>query len=85
LTIRGEELAACNDFLHVTFSGKKLANKDGMFGKSDPYISLKKCTHRACWIGSEEDWRLVPDEWTVGLLVQAARTVPSWKCGRATW
>lgn len=60
LTIRGEELAACNDFLHVTFSGKKLANKDGMFGKSDPYISLKKCTHRACCIGAEEDWSTCP-------------------------
>lgn len=40
--MRAEELASCADWLHVTFVGKKLANKDGLFGKSDPFIIIKK-------------------------------------------
>lgn len=45
VTVKAEELASCSDWLHVTFAGKKLANKDGLFGKSDPFIRLKKSTY----------------------------------------
>jgi hypothetical protein len=45
VTVKAEELASCSDWLHVTFAGKKLVNKDGLFGKSDPFIRLKKSTY----------------------------------------
>jgi hypothetical protein len=46
--IKAEEVAACADWLHVTFMGKKLANKDGFFGKSDPFYVIKKGERMPC-------------------------------------
>lgn len=42
ITVKAEELAVCNDWLQVQFACKKLVNKDGLFGKSDPFIVIKK-------------------------------------------
>ncbi len=38
LMIRTEEMRGMADVLYVQFRGKNLANMDGMFGKSDPYV-----------------------------------------------
>lgn len=42
LEIRGEPRADTRDFFCATFSGDKLANKDGFFGTSDPQMILKR-------------------------------------------
>jgi hypothetical protein len=43
VNVRGEILTNCRDLLVVTFSGNKLANKDGMFGTSDPFLEISRC------------------------------------------
>ncbi len=40
--ITGEEMKDCNDLVHIKFSGVKLDNKDGWFGKSDPFYYVSK-------------------------------------------
>ncbi len=43
LTIRAEAQANTRDLLVVTFYGTKLANKDGFFGRSDPFFEISRC------------------------------------------
>jgi len=50
VTISGEELQACSEFLFLGLSGKHLANKDGFFSKSDPYYELHKAREDGSWI-----------------------------------
>ena len=42
LIVNGEEAKECNDILHLTFAGVKLANLDGWFGTSDPFFYISK-------------------------------------------
>jgi hypothetical protein len=42
VTIVGEIVARTRDEFECTFAGIKLANKDGWFGKSDPFLEISK-------------------------------------------
>ena len=42
VTIRGEIVANTRDEFECTFAGSKLANKDGFFGKSDPFLDISR-------------------------------------------
>eukprot|EP01038_Epipyxis_sp_PR26KG_P011510 gene11510-15417_t len=42
LEVRGELRANTRDLFCVTFQGTKLANKDGFFGKSDPFLEISR-------------------------------------------
>ena len=44
LTVTSEEMALCKGQAVLTFKGVKLANRDGWFGKSDPFWRLSKMT-----------------------------------------
>jgi hypothetical protein len=50
VTISGEELQACSEFLFLGLCGKHLANKDGFFGKSDPYYEVHKAREDGTWV-----------------------------------
>ena len=52
MIIRGEEVASCGDRCKLTIRGIKLKNKDGMFGKSDPFFTLSR-------IREDENWQQV--------------------------
>eukprot|EP00903_Cladosiphon_okamuranus_P012541 g11743.t2 len=52
MIIRGEEVASCADQIKLTIRGMKLKNKDGMFGKSDPFFTLSR-------IREDEKWQQV--------------------------
>eukprot|EP00752_Nemacystus_decipiens_P006392 g5760.t1 len=52
MIIRGEEVASCADQCRLTVRGIKLKNKDGMFGKSDPFFTLSR-------IREDEKWQQV--------------------------
>ena len=43
LTIKSEEMADQNQVITMQWRGVKLANKDGVFGKSDPFLKLARC------------------------------------------
>jgi hypothetical protein len=43
VTLRAEEVCECLDTVTLQFGGLKLANKDGFFGKSDPFLQIKRC------------------------------------------
>jgi hypothetical protein len=47
--VRGEPLTNTNDVFVCTFAGQKLANKDGMFGRSDPVLSISRSDCRHDW------------------------------------
>lgn len=49
LIIRGEEVASCADHCKLTIRGIKLKNKDGMFGKSDPFFTLARMREDERW------------------------------------
>eukprot|EP01027_Heterolobosea_sp_BB2_P017458 GEZU01024717.1.p1 GENE.GEZU01024717.1~~GEZU01024717.1.p1 ORF type:complete len:442 (+),score=140.82 GEZU01024717.1:185-1510(+) len=42
MIIRAEEKTDCTDVAVMYFEGKGLANKDGFFGKSDPYLVISR-------------------------------------------
>ena len=42
IQVTGEEKKDVNDIAHLTLSGIKLENKDGWFGKSDPFYNLSR-------------------------------------------
>jgi hypothetical protein len=48
LKVRAEAVSAGNDVFECSFAGSKLANKDGFFGKSDPFLDIS----RVCEDGS---------------------------------
>lgn len=52
LIIRGEEVASCADRCKLTIRGTKMKNKDGMFGKSDPFFTLSR-------LREDEEWQQV--------------------------
>ena len=43
MNVRGETVANCRDVFVATFAGHKLINKDGFFGKSDPFFNISRC------------------------------------------
>lgn len=49
MIIRGEEVASCADRCKLTIRGIKLKNKDGMFGKSDPFFTLSRLREDEKW------------------------------------
>ena len=42
VVVRAEEEAGCADVVHARFFARKLDNKDGWFGKSDPFIRISR-------------------------------------------
>lgn len=42
LEIHAEAQTNTRDLLHVSFRGYKLANKDGFFGTSDPFLVISR-------------------------------------------
>ncbi|CAM9580394.1 unnamed protein product [Chrysoparadoxa australica] len=42
MTVKAEEMAACHDWVKLSFAGIKLPNKDGLFGKSDPFYIISR-------------------------------------------
>lgn len=50
LIVRGESVHNTRDILRVQFKGTKLANKDGLFGRSDPYIVAYKLREDNSWV-----------------------------------
>ncbi|CAM9640078.1 unnamed protein product [Scytosiphon promiscuus] len=52
MIIRGEEVASCADRCKLTVRGIKLPNKDGMFGKSDPFFTVSR-------LREDENWQQV--------------------------
>jgi hypothetical protein len=42
VTMRAEVVASTNDDFRVSFAASKLVNKDGFFGKSDPFIAIER-------------------------------------------
>jgi hypothetical protein len=42
VTVKGEVLTGTRDEFQCSFSGSKLANKDGFFGKSDPFLVISR-------------------------------------------
>eukprot|EP00742_Colponemidia_sp_Colp-10_P001717 GILJ01001839.1.p1 GENE.GILJ01001839.1~~GILJ01001839.1.p1 ORF type:complete len:563 (-),score=92.27 GILJ01001839.1:106-1794(-) len=42
LIVKAEEVAACREQVCLRFSGTKIENKDGWFGKSDPFLTISR-------------------------------------------
>ena len=42
IRISGEPVSNSNDVLNIQFSGVKLRNMDGLFGRSDPFITIER-------------------------------------------
>jgi len=49
LIIHGEEMDQSKEFLRMQVSGRDLANKDGLFDKSDPYLTALRCKEDGTW------------------------------------
>ena len=49
LTIRAESTAHIRDIFEVTFAGQNLANKDGFFDVSDPYLVISRQNEDSSW------------------------------------
>jgi hypothetical protein len=49
-TVRCEELAYCSECLELQLSGVKLPNKDGLFGKSDPFYTVSRLKEDGSWL-----------------------------------
>ena len=47
--VRAEPKTNTRDIFCVTFAGHKLANKDGWFGRSDPYIVISRLNEDNTW------------------------------------
>ncbi len=50
LTVTSEEMALCKGQAVLAFKGVKLANRDGWFGKSDPFWRLSKLTETGAFV-----------------------------------
>lgn len=48
VVISAEEVSTCADMLNVQFAGVKLDNKDGFFGKSDPFLNIYRIKDETC-------------------------------------
>lgn len=49
MIIRAEEVASCADKCSITMRGVKLPNKDGLFGKSDPFFTISRLREDDKW------------------------------------
>eukprot|EP00968_Pinguiococcus_pyrenoidosus_P003495 scaffold228_cov312-Pinguiococcus_pyrenoidosus.AAC.13 len=49
LQVFAEESVSSSEYLEVQFRGRKLSNKDGLLGKSDPYIVAKRLREDGGW------------------------------------
>ena len=49
IVIRGEEMATSADRIRLTMRGIDLRNKDGWFGKSDPYFTISRLREDEHW------------------------------------
>lgn len=49
VNVRGEALTNTRDVFCATFSGNKLANKDGFFGTSDPFLQISRLSEDGSW------------------------------------
>jgi hypothetical protein len=49
LEVRAEAQVNTRDLFNVTFSGDKLANKDGFFGRSDPCLEIFRLSEDGSW------------------------------------
>jgi hypothetical protein len=47
--VRAESRAKTGDLFCVQFAGHKLANKDGFFGRSDPYLVVSRLNEDSTW------------------------------------
>jgi hypothetical protein len=47
--LRAEAVSNCRDILHLTAVGSKLSNKDGWFGKSDPFLRFLRIYEDGNW------------------------------------
>jgi len=50
VTIHAEELAECGDQVTLGLSAKKLVNKEGFFGKSDPFFIIYRLRENGEWM-----------------------------------
>jgi len=50
LQVRGEELTSCGDIVKMRFHALQVDNKDGFFGKSDPFLVIKRSREDGNWI-----------------------------------
>jgi len=48
--IHAEELASCTDFVTLGLAASKLLNKEGFFGKSDPFYTIKRLREGGEWM-----------------------------------
>mmetsp|Transcript_15009 Transcript_15009/g.56934 ORF Transcript_15009/g.56934 Transcript_15009/m.56934 type:complete len:523 (+) Transcript_15009:482-2050(+) len=51
LKIYAEEKVHSSEYLVFSLAGRKLANKDGLFGKSDPYFVVNRLSEDGAWVG----------------------------------
>ena len=49
VAVRAEEVSTCSDQLILGLSAAKLKNKDGFFGKSDPFIRMSRINEDGSW------------------------------------
>lgn len=49
LIVRGEEVSSCADRIRLTMRGIGLKNKDGLFGKSDPFFVMLRMREDELW------------------------------------
>jgi hypothetical protein len=49
LLVRAESKSNTRDLFCVQFAGQKLANKDGFFGRSDPYLVISRLNEDGSW------------------------------------
>eukprot|EP01038_Epipyxis_sp_PR26KG_P008215 gene8215-11116_t len=49
LEVRAELRTNTRDLFSATFQGAKLANKDGLFGKSDPFLEISRLNEDGSW------------------------------------
>lgn len=47
--MRAEEVSSCADHCNLTMRGIKLPNKDGLFGKSDPFFTISRLREDEKW------------------------------------
>lgn len=56
VVISAEEVSTCADMLNVQFAGVKLDNKDGFFGKSDPFLNIYRIKDETCDPAAPNSW-----------------------------
>mmetsp|Transcript_33434 Transcript_33434/g.105624 ORF Transcript_33434/g.105624 Transcript_33434/m.105624 type:complete len:608 (-) Transcript_33434:330-2153(-) len=50
IQVYAEEAFSSSEYLSIQFGGKKLANKDGIFGRSDPYLIAHRLREDGGWM-----------------------------------